>query len=155
MDSSKKKPIPPIVQSLLSRTLQILVYTAVVVKGTYTHMGPWAAIIALIVLELALIPYFGNIDTRLAHATWKFITSCFLLAPRLCDPARALQPGCWNELCTVFHVGVFIYAAWDLAMLFEVEQRQDECGREKLMLTSNVDLEVVIPFPETMSLWNH
>lgn len=122
-------------------------------KGTYTHMGPWAAVVALMVLQLALIPYLGFNDTQLAHTAWKFMTSCFLIAPRVWDPTRALQQRCWNELCTVFQIGVFIYAAWDLALLFEVEQRQDGSSRRKLVLVSDVDLEIAIPLPAAMIPW--
>lgn len=153
MDAAEEKQTRPVAQPILWRSLEILIYTASVVRGTYTHMGPWAAVIALMVLQLALIPYLRFNDTRLAHRAWKFTTSCFLVAPRMCDPARALQQGCWNELCTVFQLVVFVYAAWDLAMLFEVDQRRDEGGRKQLVMASGVDIQIEIPLPATMISW--
>lgn len=39
-------------------------------------------------------------------------------------------------------LGVFLYTAWDLAMLFEVEQRQDDRGRNMLVVVSGCDLEI-------------
>lgn len=153
MDPSNETQLHPVARPFLSRPLEILIYTAVVVKGTYTHMGPWAAVVALMVLQLALIPYLGFTDTKLAHTAWKFMMSCFLVAPRVWDPARALQQGFWNELCTVVQLGVFLYAAWDLAMLFEVEQRQDDRGRNMLVVVSGCDLEIKMHVPAAMISW--
>ncbi|KAE9962565.1 hypothetical protein EG327_002069 [Venturia inaequalis] len=150
MDPLEITQLRRVAHNLLSRSLETLIYTTIVVRGAYIHMGPSAAVIALMVLQLALIPYLRFTDTQLAHTVWKFTTSWFLVAPHVSDPARALQQGCWNEMCTVFHVGVFMYAAWDLAMLFKVEQRRDECGRTTLVLISGVDLEFITPLPVPM-----